>query len=55
MQKDTGGYSHSVRVVADTFEMVERVEALLTDEGTIWDRFCAAEEAAEYWSEEETK
>ena len=55
VQKDTGGYSHSVRVEADTFEMVERVEGLLTDEGTIWERFCAAEEAAEYWSEEETK
>ena len=49
VQKDTGGYSHSVRVMADTFEMVERVENLLTDEQVIWERFCGSEEAADMY------
>ena len=52
VQKDTGGYSHSVRVEADTFAMVKRVEGLVTDEGTIWERFCTSDEAAKLWQEE---
>lgn len=46
VQKDTGGYCHDLRIEADTFAMVERVESLLTDEPALWEQFCGSEEAA---------
>lgn len=35
-------------MVDGDFDLMERIERALTDESTIWERFCASEEAAEY-------
>ena len=48
---NTSGAGRDLAIDAETFGMVERVEGLLTDEGTLWERFCDSAAAADLWSE----
>jgi len=48
---NTSGAGRDLAIDAETFGMVERVEGLLTDEGTLWERFCDSAAAADLWRE----
>ena len=47
---NTSGAGRDLAIDAETFGMVERVEGLLTDEGTLWERFCDSAAAADLWA-----
>lgn len=49
--RNTNGAGRDLAIDAETFEMVERIEGLLTDENTLWERFCDSADAAALWRE----
>lgn len=59
VEKNTSGSSRSVSVEIDDsdmdhddiYDMQQKIENSLTDEGRIWEMFCSSDEAAEYFEE----
>lgn len=59
VEKNTSGCGRSVSVEIDDsdmdhddiYDMVQKIENALTDEGRIWEMFCSSDEAAEYVTE----
>lgn len=51
--RNTDGCGRDLAVWADDVELEQRVEELLTDSNTIWERFCSSEEAENYFEAED--
>ena len=59
VELNTSGSSRSVCVEIedsdiddeDVYDMIQKIENTLTDEGQIWERFCSSDEASEYKNE----
>lgn len=48
VEKNTSGASRGVEIWAPTFEIMADVKSTMSDENTIWDRFCDSEIAEDF-------